>query len=254
MGYAEYFNNDGCSHSYAYTNYLNTCSHLHANYYDCSTRHYDLFGSGTYYYNYSNCSVGYYNVSRGSRHYNYSNLTNYTEYNRGNAIVLSWGTDWTGDTLNSTYIAESIAGLKELRDNMSTLSSWKSQQNATVDVSTTSPNVGNAEFDDANPATPEFVEDNQYDALKLSLDNLWAAIKGDDDATTPGSPVKNAGDGISKSEFELLKTKTDELAAYVDPSYLNHINYSGPTPCATYPTDSNPTGAVHSNYAAYTNA
>ncbi len=253
MGYSEYFNSDGCGDAYYYANYRNACGQSYGDYLNCETSWRNSAGSGTYYNNYRNCEESYANHSnRGYHHYNYSNTTTYTNYNTGSALSLSWSPPWSGNSLTSTYIAESVAGLKELRANMLRISNEKSQQSASIDLSTSSPNVGNAEFDAPGP---DFVEDNQYDALKDSLDNLWAAIKGDDDATTPEAPVRNAADKILKTDFELLKTKTDALAAYGDTAdYLNHINYTGATPCSTYPTDANPTGAGHSNHGNYANA
>lgn len=145
MPYNEYFNYANCVQGGG-----------HYNYYDCEQAHSNYFNQGTH-YNYDNhgdwgtckfhsqyinsCTQSYTNYSDCEMYEDYTNHINYTNPDIGDPITLTWTSPWTGDTLTSTYIAESIEGLKELRDNVEYLSNNKSQQSASVD------------FDDANDDT-----------------------------------------------------------------------------------------------------
>jgi len=230
------------SWSTSHANSNNYCSTYHANTNNyCSTSHSNSNNACSTSYSNSNnaCSTYYNNASDNcNTSQDYTNHVNYANQDSGNAQTLTWSEPWTENVLNTTLISDGIEAIKNIRDNINILSTIKSQQNASVDVAASSANVGDAKFNDANPATPEFVEDNQYIALRDSLYSLWAEIRGDDDSSTPALADKAPGDIITKSDWENLKIKTDELAGYVDPSYSNTISY---------------TAAAYTNHANYAN-
>jgi len=247
MGYQEYFNYANCTQQTSYTNYGNTCFTSYynysncevssLNYADCETCWITSYGKWSYintYYNYSNCEVSYTNYPDCEVSYNnysndcvtYTNYTNHINYsnpNSGAPITLDWSTPWggwSGDTLPATYIAESINALKQIRYNIRHLEHNKGQHTVTTDTDPASPNVGDPEFD---PPGPDYVEDNQWQALKSSLDSLWNAIAGQ----SSGLPDKFPGDEIFKADWENLKVKTDQLAQYdASAAYANHSNYA----------------------------
>jgi len=229
MPYAEYFNYTNCTHSYSrYANYGNAIEETsHTDYGDHHSYHYNKTGIGcaTYHNSYGDYHNAHYNYvnHQTNAHYNYTNHVNYSNPNSGEPMTLSWSPPWLyDDTLAATYISESINAIKQLRNNLRYLSNTKSQQNASVDVSTTSSRCGDHRFN-----AGEKIDDDQYDAIKESLDNLWAAIRGDDDGSTPNTSVKNIGHVIKKTDWETLKVKLDQLAAYDDSAdYANTRSYA----------------------------
>jgi hypothetical protein len=259
MPYSEYFNYLNCNHSASrYGNYADALAETsHTDYNNSHNNHDNSTGVGcetshTNHSNYLNTHYDYVNHQTGA-HSNYSNHTNYSNPNSGAAKSLTWTSPWSGDTLNVTYIAESVNALKQLRDNVRRIATEKSQQNASVDVSTSSSTVGDNQFNDSNPSTHEYVEEQQFDAIRNSLNNLWAVIKGDDDATTPGVPDREQSDIIQKSDWELLKTKADDLMEYVDSGdYANTVTFTGTTPPPKHQAGFG-SQTAHTNHSNYMN-
>jgi len=241
MPYSEYFNYNNCNHSYSrYGNYANATGETsHTNYGDHHSYHYNTTGLGcaTYhssYGDYHNAHYNYVNHQAGA-HYNYSNHINYSNPNTGAPMTVNWSDPWSGNNLDALYISESIDAIKQLRDNLKQISTNKSQQNSSVDLESNSSRVGDQRFEAGNK-----IDDDQYDAIKESLDNLWSDIKGDDDQSTPQASAKNAGELWRKSDWEFLKQKIDELASYDDSA-----DYSN--------TKSTTSGTSHTNHSSYFN-
>lgn len=229
MAYTEYFNNVVQDDNNTYTNYYNGCNLSHANYYNgCTHGHYDVATRGSHYYNYYNgCNLDHSNYYNGCYH-GYGDVWRYEASDKGaNVTPPSWSSAWGGTqgnrSLNATYIEESIGAIKNLRDEIRALQERRTSLDLefTTDVQTTSPRIGDSELDDSNPATPEFIEDDQYDALRESIQNLWNTMRAD---SVPGSD-KNPGDKITKADWEQLANNVDTLAS--SPSittYANHFN------------------------------
>lgn len=205
MPYSEYFDTGSQTNTYTDSYY-------------CSAGHFNTATQGSNYYNYTRCDN------------TYANHWNYTSTNKGNPISLTWSSPWGGTTgaktLSATYIAESVNAIKQLRDNMKQIEDTRQHRGTTTtpttDLLTTSVNVGDAQFNDNNPATDEFVEDDQYDALRDSLNSLWTSIV---KSGSPGLVDKAPGDQLNKVDWEAVASKTSQLGeAYTDPAYANHFN------------------------------
>jgi len=229
MAYTEYFNIVNQDDGNDYTNYYNGCSVDYTNYYNrCSAGHYNVATRGSHYYNYYNkCSVDYTNYTNRCTHA-YRNVWSYKAPDKGtDHTAPSWTSPWGGShgnrTLNVTYIEESVDAIKKLRDELKAFEERRENLKVTftTDLSSTSPRVGDDQFNDNNPATPEKVEDDQYDAIKESIDNLWNKVKG----TSSGLPVKNPGEKISKTDLEVMANKLDNMTTTTTASYYaNHFN------------------------------
>ena len=245
--YNEYFNYQNCTQQQSYSNYNDQCFTTYYNYPDCEVSYHNYkdcetcwvtsYGAWSYrntYYNYSDCEVSYHNYTDCETSYNnavndcntYTNYANHIDYsnpNSGDPMSLSWESPWGGwnnDDIAADKISESVNAIKQLRHNIKHLSENKSQQNASVDVGQDSPNVGDEELD---PPGPDYVEEKQWDALRDSLENLWQAIA----SSSSNTPDRSQGDLIKKSDWSLLKQKTDDLAQFdASSSYSNHVDYS----------------------------
>lgn len=236
--------------SWTYTEYTNgACSHYadyHQSYY-CGTDTYTDYsngayinhsngGSATYHNNYSNASYrNHYNVTACHNYSDHHNHTNYAMADRGVAITLNWTSPWGGTAgnriLGEDYVTNSIDAIKELRDNISgntgTESTISLKDKLSYGTTATDPaQTPDTDFDDSDPGTEEYILPRQNNNLKSNLDKLWASIRGDDDASEPGTTGVLTGDLASKADWELLANKADELAAYADPSYKNHVDYA----------------------------
>ena len=226
MPYSEYFNYDNALHkSIRYANYGNSGA-THTNYSDHHSYHRNTYGLGcaTYHSSYGDYHAAHYNYNnhQTNAHYNYKNHINYSAANKGVPMNLTWSSPWDGDDISATYIAESIDAIKQLRDKLKFVDEHRSHAETTVDVAPDSARVGDQRFQAGSK-----IDDDQYDAIKESLDNLWATIKGDDDSTTPEAPNRDAGDPFKKSDWIYLKQKIDALAEYDDSAdYSNLVSKS----------------------------
>ncbi len=257
--YSEYFNK-ACDNISTYTNCTNVCSvntAAHANHYNyCSQNIYYNNGAwgwglaANYYSNYSKyvtCSNYYYYINYRntcSNYVTYDDHNNYQHTNLGfkNAsdLSISWSSPWSGSsqnrTLDSTYISNSVSAIKQLRDNIVNLQG-KLHQNA---------DLPSALYDvaDTNWDSGDIIDDYDHDRIKANLDRLWTAIRNDDDSSTPGTTAVNAGTEIEKAEWQGIANKVDQLAAYSDPSYINHVNST-----SYYNTGSAYANGTYSNYS-----
>jgi len=226
MAYSEYINGT-CTHYNDYHDTV-TCSNYTPNYYNGAYRNHSNGSSATYHQNYGNsylntCSKGY----DCTDYHDHHDHTDYSMSDKGVAMSLTWTSPWSGTSQNRSldvnYITGATPAIKELRDNISSITN---KLHYAANIPSPIINVPDSVFDDGNPNTAEYVLPPQNNDLKSNLDNLWSAIKGDDDSTTPGVPSKNTSDSINKIDWEKLANKADELAGYADPSYLNHVNYA----------------------------
>ena len=223
--YAEYVNG-ACSDGYSCTQTY-TCYDIKDNYYNGAYRNHSNGSSATYHQNYGNSYLNaYHNGTSCTQYTDHSDHTDYNMSDKGVSKTLTWSSPWGGShsnrDLNVNYITGSTPAIKQLRDNITSLTSklhYAANSTAMTDIP-------DSDFDDGNPATPDLVLTPQNNSMKSNLDKLWAALKEDDDGTTPTIPTKNIGDDINKADWEKLADKTDELAAYADPNYLNHVNYA----------------------------
>lgn len=228
--YSEYVN-VACTHYSDYHNYNNICSNTYANYANGSYRNHSDGGSATYHHNYANGAyIQYTNSYSCSVYSDHHDHVNYTLTDKGTAKTLTWSSPWGGvagaRTLDEDYITNSVDAIKQLRDNIrgaATDLTDKLSYNTTI--------ASTEDVPDADFGVDKYVLPPTNNDLKSNLDSLWAVIRGDDDASTPGQATKARGDLINKSDMENLASKTDQLAAYVDPNYLNHVDYAnGLTP------------------------
>jgi len=225
--YAEYL--DGtCDHYSDYHDYSDVCSNTYTNYTNCAYGNHSDGASATYYSNYSNQSYKNYSQAYSCSEYSdHHDHTDWSPTDKGVAQTLTWNSPWGGTsqnrTLDTTYIMESVEAIKELRDNIFGLTS-KLHYNA--NIANDMINLPDTEFDDSNPETNEYINPDTVNDPKANLDNLWAAIKGDDDASAPGVSAVSTGELINKLNWQELASKADELAEYADPSYLNHVDYA----------------------------
>lgn len=252
MPYTEYFDVGTHTNEYSdylnqganYTNYLNLgTSYYNASYVDhCSAGHYNTatrdstYKNYTNYDNYNNAVYDDYADVCTESHYDYLNVCtqgydnhwNYTSTDKGQPIELSWSSPWGGTeelALGATYIAESVDAIKQLRDNMKEIEEkrlHRGTQTPITDLAPDSPNIGDSELNDENPLTAEKVEDDQFDALRDSLNNLWLSIKKSGDS---GIPDKDVGDIVKKENVEGLAKGAINLGEeYTDPTYVNHFD------------------------------
>jgi len=206
--------NDTCSQSYT-----NGCNH----HYNCND-YCNNYCNNSGYYNYHNTH------DRCSNHTDYNELIDKTATEKGLPKNLNWGNAWSSPppnaTINTNYVTESMASIRELKNNIQNNSSGlaaKLHRNANATISS----VPDSEFDDGNSATTETPKAvGQFNKMLSNLNSIWAVTRGDDDSSNPGIPTNNRGDDIIKTELEDMANKVGELATYHDPSYLNHINYT----------------------------
>ncbi|MCF7870397.1 MAG: hypothetical protein K9M01_04700, partial [Candidatus Omnitrophica bacterium] len=112
--------------------------------------------------------------------------------------------------------------LKEIRDNIRYLSQNKGQQSVDdTDVSSTSGASQDDEFDDSNSATHETVENEHYEGMRQTIEGLYQALL----SSSTGLSTKSDGNMVKKTEWETMKTKTDDLAE-TSVAYSNVLNYS----------------------------
>jgi hypothetical protein len=213
--YQEYFNYNNCTTGISYYNtYYCSTSHnnTHANV--CTTSHDNSWS--TSHSNYANiCTTSHNNaVNDCPTSQAYTNHINYSNPDSGTAQSLTWSAEWTGNNMNAVFIEESIDAIKDIRAKIQHLGETKGQQT----VSITSDPV-DTEFDDNQSATPEYVDNDHYNALVNNINNLIAALGG----TTP-LPTKADGEIVLKSDWENIKIKADTLAAYVVPGYANTVS------------------------------
>ena len=204
----------------SYDDYGDYCLVSYDDYADyCTVSYYDEPTCEVSYYDELNCEVSYDNYANDcSTSYTYTNHVDYSNYDSGSPQSLTWGANWSGDTMVATYISDSINALKEIRDNIELISFNKGQQ----DVSSSNVSSETGDSEDSKFNANEKVDDLQYDAMRNTLEELYTALTG----VGAGLEVKDLGDKIKKTEWEALKTKADDLMeSYID-SYNNTVSYN----------------------------
>lgn len=238
MAYSEYF--DGpCAHGYGYGDYNNDCNQYHTDWRYCSTHYYNVVFE-YYYQNYCDGYQTYRNTSNDCLvYFNYTDHVNYTNPVLGAPDTITWGSLWDGDNLQGTYIEDSIGAIKNLNDKIQEVNQLKQND---VDLSTLTPD------EQFNPG--EIIDDTDYDNLRINLENLWQSIRTDSSGLS--DIPEDGSKKVSKSEFQQMKIKVDDLTAYDSTSlYNNHINYSA------YETEDprhegyHPTPGDHVNYSEW---
>lgn len=171
-------------------------------------------------------------------HGNHGNHTSYTGYgnnytyhdpNTGQPINLNWE-NWPSNDVGNK-ISDSVSKLNELRDQINYLKNNKSGSSvAEVDGVFVPDNPAldftgaqSADFDDADPQTPEYVDDVQYDTIKNNLETLYTHITGN----STNLPNKNEGEEVKGTDYENIKAKIDELAQTDNSGdYTNHHSHN----------------------------
>lgn len=230
MAYSEYFDIQ-IDETNIYADYVDICPVVYANYVDtCYAGHYNVATAGSHYYNYTNAlSAEDYTNYTNTCTVSYTNTWSYQSNDKhADTTAPTWTSPWGGSsgarTLSSTYIEESLDAIKALRDQVKALQTRRESLYSpfTTDVETSSTRVGDTKFDDSNTSTPEYVEDDQYDAIRESISNIWDTIK---TGTTMPGDAKDAGDIIKKTDWQQLASNLDNLASTVTPiTYANHFN------------------------------
>ena len=193
---------------------------------------------GTGYYNYNDdCTAGYDDVQECTVNLIYHDHRNDVNINNGiktaGDLEISWSSPWGGiekdRSLESTYIEQSVEGIKQLRDNISKLQG-KLHGGAPGSTGAHLPeeiiNFPDSDINDTDPATPEFVTEEMHDQLRSNLDNLWTALKEGRPGEQPTTGIIDVEEHkkINKTDWEELANGVDELSAYLDPTYVNHID------------------------------
>lgn len=216
--YAQYINSTACTqYTYVngagvYTAYSNACAD------GSNVTRYTKYGysDNTWYFNAADdCS----------QYGKYSNAINYTK-NASQSGGLSLGIN---ESLVSGMdkITDSVSAVAHLRDKLKTLIQSKGVQ------SSESPTTGldlndDADFNDNNIATPEFVLAQQYTQLKNKITALANALKasGTSNIGTLSAGTENPGSLIHKQDIVNLKNDLNAIAASCYQTYANHQNYS----------------------------
>jgi len=215
MAYSEYFNvanpNTGVYYNYADTTYPKyTCATSHSNYYkgwNCTS-----------YKDHPNTISGYGTACTQS--VTYANHVNYSNPSTGGYNPGAFISAWSGSTLTSTYITESVDAIKDLRNKIKLLTDFKGQNTVpATNVLAASGLTADAEFDGVGL---DLVENEHYNALKDTLGTLWTQLNV---TGTFGVASKNDGDIIAKTEWNTLKQRTDSVIA-CNVAYSNTVNYA----------------------------
>lgn len=148
-----------------------------------------------------------------------------TSDDTGAPMTLSWE-DWDSQNIDDVYVSSSIDKIKELREKIDYLKNNKSGISGEVsdNPSTDFTGAEDQDFNDADPGTPEYIDDVQYDTIKNNLEALYTHMKNGQSTNLNDA---NEGEFLSKEKIELIRIKIDELATYdSSPSYVNHNNHS----------------------------
>ena len=173
----------------------------------------------------------------GIAHYNVSNPTD-----TGAPVTLTWN-EWVGDTVNEK-VSDSIAQIEEIREKLEWLQVNKGADTKWVDAPLYFV-PDNPAIDVSGAATATFganqkVDDNQYDALKDSLDILRTKIVG----ANSSLPVIDGGAKMTKANIQNLKIAVDDLAEYdASASHANHSSHGNHASHGSH--------ASHGNHASH---
>mgnify|MGYP001063545473 CR=1 FL=1 len=149
-----------------------------------------------------------------SSHTNHSSHNNHS--NSGHSpISLTWSSWGTGIEAGVTTLEESIAKIKEIRNNITYISSNKGPD-PMPSVNTTG--ISDATFNVGEPAKA-----TQYNTLKTEFDKLYSHIHGSNSSL----PIKYVDDIIYATDASSVKTALDELASY--DTHSSHASHSSHT-------------------------
>ncbi len=231
-GYQEYFNEVAANYKqyidtkactqyyYGDVNYSNGCSNYSK---------YVYSGNGGYYLNkmYSDCGNKYFNASDDCTQYGkYANSVSYSK-NSGGAGAYSLGINESLIT-GIDKITDSIDAIKHLRDKLTQLTQNKLRQSS-VEPDTDLTNVEDADFNDGNPSSPEFMLASQYADLKNKMTLLANALKsgsGNSNLGSLSSTDKPSGSRVTKNDLINLKEDLKTIADSCYQTYTNHQNYA----------------------------